>query len=273
MQLPARQLILLGVAMLSAGMSGCDTGGSQQTDSGVPQADAQGSPKVYWVELETSVGDIVLEVHRDWSPHGADQFYKLIEAEFYDECRFFRAIPGFMAQVGMHGDPLVNMEWSDKTIADDPVVRSNQRGYATFAKTGQPNSRSTQFFINFTDNSRLDTQGFAPFAKVINGMDVVDKINTEYDERPQQHRIAKFGNRYLDGEFPNLDYIVTARIVEEPAIKDPEETDEDADSQTDATGTGKASAEDNPPADAAKNADPAESSQDSDGEQTPGEPQ
>ncbi|MEO1995626.1 MAG: peptidylprolyl isomerase, partial [Planctomycetaceae bacterium] len=93
--------ITLGIAVLSAGMLGCDSDGSQAKNAGVPPADALGSPKVYWVELETSVGDIVLEVHRDWSPQGADHFYKLVESEFYDDCRFFRSIPNFMAQVGM----------------------------------------------------------------------------------------------------------------------------------------------------------------------------
>ncbi|MEO1995825.1 MAG: peptidylprolyl isomerase, partial [Planctomycetaceae bacterium] len=167
----------------------------------------------------------------------------------------------------MHGDPMVNMEWESKTIPDDPVVESNQRGYVTFAKTGRPNSRSTQFFINFTDNSRLDTQGFSPFAKVVNGLDVVDKINTEYDERPLQHRIAKFGNRYLDDEFPNLDFITTARIIDEPAVKHPIENSADADSKTGDTKPGGDAAPGSE-----KNESDLESPADSDGSPAPAQP-
>ena len=220
--------IMVCAGIVVCGLCGCDSGESDSQSAGVPQADAQGSPKVYWVELETSVGDIVIEVHRDWAPQGADHFYKLVESGFYSDCRFFRVIPDFMAQVGMNGDPLVQQKWEGQTISDDPVVESNQRGYVTFAKTAQPNSRSTQFFINFVDNSRLDSQGFSPFGMVVNGMDSVDKINGQYDQRPKQHRIAKFGNQYLNNEFPNLDYIIRARIIEEPTVKHPLETPPDA---------------------------------------------
>jgi len=237
--------IIVCAGIVVSGMLGCDPNGTDAQNAGVPQADAQGSPKVYWVELETSVGDIVIEVHRDWSPHGADHFYKLVESGFYADCRFFRSIPDFMAQVGMHGDPSVQQKWEGQTIPDDSMVESNQRGYVTFAQTARPDSRSTQFFINLVDNSRLDSQGFSPFGMVVNGMDSVDKINTEYDQRPQQHRIAKFGNQYLNSEFPNLDYIIKARIIEEPSIKHPLETRPD--SATETPGTDKNAADKNAP--------------------------
>ena len=129
------------------------------------------APKMFRVKFETSVGDFVVEVNRDWSPNGADRFYNLVKNKFYDECRFFRVLDGFMAQVGINGNPVVQALWRDKTIKDDPVVESNKRGYVTFAKSGRPNSRSTQFYINYGDNSRLDRSGFSPFAKVVQGMD------------------------------------------------------------------------------------------------------
>lgn len=127
------------------------------------EADAAG---IYHVLFETSAGDFVIEVHEDWAPRGAARFRELVEAGFYDECRFFRVIEGFMAQVGMNGDPEVQAEWQFNTIEDDPVVESNTRGYVSFATSG-PDSRTCQFFINYDDNSRLDAMGFAPFGKVI----------------------------------------------------------------------------------------------------------
>jgi len=126
-----------------------------------------GEEGAYRVLLQTSNGAFVIEVHQDWAPHGAARFRELVEAGFYDDCRFFRVIRGFMAQVGINGDPAVQAEWRDKTIPDDPVVESNTRGRVTFATSG-PNSRTCQFFINFDDkNRRLDPDGFAPFGEVI----------------------------------------------------------------------------------------------------------
>ena len=134
------------------------------------------APATFRIKLETTKGDVVIEVTREWSPIGADRIHELVSAKFYDDCRFFRVIKNFMAQIGINGDPKVHAAWKDKTIKDDPVKKSNLRGFVSFAKSGAPNSRSTQFFISYKDNAYLDEFGFSPFGKVIEGMDVVDKL-------------------------------------------------------------------------------------------------
>ena len=169
------------------------------------------APDTYKVKLDTSKGPVVIEVHRSWAPIGADHLYNLVKSGFYNDVRFFRVVPGFMVQFGMSGDPKAQSA-HNTTIKDDPPKESNKRGYVTFAKTGAPNSRSTQLFINYKDNTFLDSQGFAPIGQVVSGMDVVDKINSEYKERPNQNEIRTSGNAYLTKEFPNLDYIKTATI-------------------------------------------------------------
>jgi len=169
------------------------------------------APDTYKVKLDTSKGPVVIEVHRSWAPIGADHLYNLVKSGFYNDVRFFRVVPGFMVQFGMSGDPKAQSA-HNTTIKDDPAKESNKRGYVTFAKTGAPNSRSTQLFINYKDNTFLDSQGFAPIGQVVSGMDVVDKINSEYKERPNQNEIRTSGNAYLTKEFPNLDYIKTATI-------------------------------------------------------------
>lgn len=186
---------------------------------GVSQG-AEQAPETFKVKFETSKGDFIMEVHREWSPNGADHFYELVQNKYYDGCKFFRVIDGFMAQFGMNGDPKVNAKWSDKTIKDDPVKQSNTRGMVSYGMTGQPNSRSTHLFINFGDNSQLDGARFAPFAKVVKGMEVVDSLYSGYGEGapsgrgPSQGRIERDGNAYLEKSFPKLDFIKTARIVE-----------------------------------------------------------
>ena len=177
----------------------------------VTAAAQEKAPDTYKVKLDTSKGPIVIEVHRSWAPLGADHFYNLVKSGFYNDVRFFRVVPGFMVQFGMSGDPKAQAA-HNTTIKDDPVKESNKRGYVTFAKTGAPNSRSTQLFINYKDNTFLDSQGFAPIGQVVSGMDVVDKINSEYRERPNQNEIRTSGNAYLKKEFPNLDYIKTATV-------------------------------------------------------------
>jgi peptidyl-prolyl cis-trans isomerase A (cyclophilin A) len=132
---------------------------------------------------------------------------------FYDNVRFFRVISGFMAQGGMNGDPAIQALWGRNNFKDDPVKQSNKRGFVTFAKTGAPNSRSTQFYINYADNSALDPQGFAPFGQVISGMEFVDKFYTYGKQNvPDQGEITKSGNAYLQKEYPKLDYIKKATI-------------------------------------------------------------
>ncbi len=168
--------------------------------------------ETYLVRLETSKGPIVIEVHPEWAPRGAKRFRELVEDGFYDECRFFRVVEGFMVQVGMNGNPEFNAQWSKKKLRDDPVIQSNKLGFVTFAKTNAPDSRTTQFFINYGDNSKLDRQGFAPFGKVVEGMDVAEALYSRYGEEPKQDRIERKGNVYLKSEFPKLDYIVKATI-------------------------------------------------------------
>jgi peptidyl-prolyl cis-trans isomerase A (cyclophilin A) len=177
-------------------------------------------PDSFTVRFTTSRGSFDVKVHRDWAPLGADRLYHLVGAGFYDGVRFYRVISGFMAQFGSHGDPAVEQAWHDLAIADDPVRHRNERGAVTFANAG-PNTRSTQLFINFTNNNQLDKIGFAPIGEVVNGMAVVDSLYNGYGEGapggqgPDQGRIAREGNTYLTAQFPKLDYIVSARLVEE----------------------------------------------------------
>jgi cyclophilin family peptidyl-prolyl cis-trans isomerase len=196
----------MGVALASCLMLG---GCKSREESSVTKE----SPAQYKVRLDTSKGDVVILVHRDWAPHGADHFYEMIGRKFYDKNRFFRTVPNFVVQFGMNGDPDVNKTWANIQIPDDPPKVSNKVGTVVFAATGEPNSRTTQMFINLSDNSRLDSQGFSPFGEVIQGMENVMKINMEYGEQPQQGAIAQIGNDYLDEHFPRLDYIKTARVI------------------------------------------------------------
>jgi peptidyl-prolyl cis-trans isomerase A (cyclophilin A) len=184
-----------------------------------PAGAAEQAPAQYTVKLETTQGDILIDVHRDWSPNGADRFYNLVKLGYFQDVAFFRVISGFMAQVGIHGDPRVNAQWREANIQDDPVKQSNTRGMVTFAMSSQPNSRTTQFFISFKDNSNLDPMGFAPFGQV-RDMAVVDKLYSGYGEGaprgrgPNQGKVQMIGNPYLRAEFPKLDYIVKASLVE-----------------------------------------------------------
>jgi peptidyl-prolyl cis-trans isomerase A (cyclophilin A) len=167
----------------------------------------------YTVKFETTAGDFVVLVHRDWAPRGAGRFYELVKSGFYDDCRFFRVVSGFMVQFGINGSPSTQQGW-ERSLKDDPAKESNRRGYMTFATSGR-DSRTTQVFINFVDNSFLDSQGFSPFGEVIEGMDNVDKINAEYGEGPDQGQINSSGNTYLNAQFPKLDYIKKATIIKE----------------------------------------------------------
>jgi peptidyl-prolyl cis-trans isomerase A (cyclophilin A) len=185
---------------------------------GNPAALKEQAPPVYKVEFDTSKGPFVVEVHRDWAPNGADRFYNLVKNGFYDNVRFFRVVEGFMAQFGVNGDPKVSALWREARIKDDPVRISNKRTFVTFATAG-PNTRTTQIFISFSDNSNLDSQGFAPFGQVVSGMKVVDSLYNGYGEGapggrgPDQGRVQKEGNAYLASAFPNLDYVKKAIIV------------------------------------------------------------
>lgn len=176
------------------------------------------APDLFTVELDTTKGPIEIEVHRDWSPHGADRFYELVSNGYYTDVAFFRVIDGFMAQVGISGDPAQNTVWREKRIPDDSVKESNTRGMVSFATSG-PDSRTTQFFINFTDNSRLDGMGFSPFGKV-KDMTAVDALYSGYGEGaprgrgPSQGAMQAQGNAYLKQDFPKLDYIKSAKVID-----------------------------------------------------------
>jgi peptidyl-prolyl cis-trans isomerase A (cyclophilin A) len=177
------------------------------------------APDTFKTRFKTTKGDFVVQVTRSWAPEGADRFYNLVKIGYYDDVAFFRVIENFMVQFGIHGEPRVNTRWSEARIPDDPVSQSNLRGYVTFATAG-PNTRTTQLFINFKDNKGLDGQGFAPFGRVSEGMDVVDKLYAGYGEGapqgrgPRQDLAQEQGNVYLRESFPKLDYIETAALLE-----------------------------------------------------------
>ncbi|HXF10746.1 MAG TPA: peptidylprolyl isomerase [Desulfuromonadaceae bacterium] len=183
------------------------------------------APDTFKAQFDTTKGKFTIEVTRALSPNGADRFYTLVKSGFFKDVAFFRVVPGFMCQFGIHGDPAVSAKWRPANISDDPVKGTNARGTITYAMAG-PNTRTTQFFINFKDNTGLDGQGFSPFGKVVDGMDIVDKINGEYGDGapwgrgPDQGRIQTEGNAYLKKEFPNLDYINSVTILPAAAAKE-----------------------------------------------------
>jgi peptidyl-prolyl cis-trans isomerase A (cyclophilin A) len=177
------------------------------------------APEVFLVRFTTTQGDFAIEAHRAWAPIGVDRFYNLAKMGFFDDTRFFRAIEGFMVQFGIPGDPKVAAKWRDASLKDDPVTQSNLRGFVTFAQSGTPNSRGTQIFIAYNNHPRLDASGFAPFGKVVKGMEVVDALYKGYGEGapeghgPSQERIQNEGNAYLDAEFPKLDRILSTEVI------------------------------------------------------------
>jgi homoserine O-acetyltransferase len=183
---------------------------------------AQPAPETYRVKVETTKGSFTLEVTRALAPLGADRFYQLVQSGFYDDSRFYRVIAGRFAQFGIAGDPRIARIWRDKPFPDDPARARNTRGTFAFAMTG-PNTRTTQIYINVTDQPRQDADGFAPFGKVVEGMEVVDKLYSGYGESSgggmrggKQGKLFEEGNAYLDREFPLLDKLVRARVVTEP---------------------------------------------------------
>jgi peptidyl-prolyl cis-trans isomerase A (cyclophilin A) len=229
------------VAMMCVAI-GCENGGTTQ-DPAIPAVETASGPlpekcpDEYWVKLDTTKGDVIIEVHRAWSPYGADRFYEAVKSGFYDRCKFFR-VAGFVVQFGINGDPSVSAKWRDKSIPDDKYQRrdrnrhSNKRGYATFAKSQMPNSRTTQVFINCVDNSQLDHQGFSPFGVVLSGMSAIDSLYAGYGEEPtgSQDRMETEGDTYLNAAFPKLDSIKTATILPNK----PEEAKKDEGKKTDA---------------------------------------
>jgi len=172
------------------------------------------APETFRATFDTTKGTFVIEVHRAWSPTGADRFYNLVKNGYYDGVKFFRVVPGFVVQWGIHGDPSIATKWLKANIPDDAVKESNTRGFVTYTNSGVPKSRSVQVFINLADNARLDATGFAPFGKVTQGMDVVDELYGGYGEglKNLQGRIAEEGDAFLEKNYPQLDGIKKATI-------------------------------------------------------------
>lgn len=206
--------IALGLLIAAAVtlISGC----SKAPEPAAP-AKVETAPDVFRVKFETSKGDFVVQVTKEWAPLGADRFFELVQSHFFDGGRFFRVMPRFMVQFGINGDPKISELWANARIKDDPVKQSNVKGKITFATSG-PSSRTTEVFINYVDNARLDKQGFAPFGEVVSGMEVVEKFYSGYGDvmprgnGPNQSRIEVYGNAYLEKDFPRLDYIKKASV-------------------------------------------------------------
>jgi len=177
------------------------------------------APEVYEVKFETTKGDFVVKVTRAWAPNGADRFYNLVKHGYYNGAAFFRVLDGFMAQFGINPNPRINAVWQVAGIKDDPVKKSNTRGYLTFAMSSSPNSRTTQLFINYGNNARLDASGFSPFGQVTQGMGIVDRLYSGYGEGapsgrgPRQDLVQSRGSAYLEKEYPKLDIIKSATLV------------------------------------------------------------
>jgi len=203
-----RTLLTAGCFTILAALAGCT-----KKKQGGP------APAQYRVRFTTTKGDFIVLVHRDWAPLGADRFYELVNMHYFDKNALFRVLPGFIVQWGINGDPKVAKDWSALTIKDDPVKQSNRPGTVTFATSG-PETRTTQVFINYGNNTMLDGQGFAPFGEVTDGMNVVEEFYAGYGEGaprgngPDQSAMTDIGNDYLEQHFPRLDYIKKARIIE-----------------------------------------------------------
>jgi peptidyl-prolyl cis-trans isomerase A (cyclophilin A) len=185
-----------------------------------PEKATEQAPAVFRAKFSTTKGDFTVEVHREWAPRGADRFYNLVKIGYFDDIAFFRAIQGFMVQFGIHGSPAVSAKWREANIPDDPAAgQSNAPGYITFATAG-PNTRTTQVFINYGNNASLDGMGFTPFGKVVEGMETVNHLYQGYGEGapqgmgPDQGRVQMEGNAYLKRDFPQLDYVKTARLAQ-----------------------------------------------------------
>ena len=213
-----KRVLAVAAAMAVPALTFAQAGGADpKAKLKTPSELKEKAPDVYKAKFDTSKGPFVIEVHREWAPLGADRFYNLVKNGYYDDCRFFRVIDGFMAQIGMNGTPAIQSAWTSARLPDDPVKQSNKKGFVTFAHAG-PNSRTTQFFINYGDNASLDKQGFPPFGQVTSGMDVVEKLYSGYGDGPprgrgpSQGQITAEGNAYLTKDFPKLDYVKKATI-------------------------------------------------------------
>jgi len=228
MTTPMRAVLSVFSMATIIGLSGCATFGARTPVPDSPRtillnpehlAMTQPAPERYKVLFETTSGDFVVEVTRELAPAGADRFFNLVRHGYYDGVRFFRVLPGFVAQFGIHSEPEVTRVWKSARIPDDSVRASNERGTLTFATAG-PDTRTVQLFINLADNSRLDSMGFAPFGRVTGGMDAVDRFHSGFGEGPprgrgpDQGRMEEEGEEYLSTDFSQLDRVLTARILD-----------------------------------------------------------
>lgn len=209
-----RLSLVLALILLSAGCSRF-----HHFDLRRPQTLSLQAPAHFLVRFETTKGSFDVEVNREWSPLGADRFYNLVRAKFYDGCRFFRVLPNFVVQFGISVDPAVSKAWKKTEIKDDPVKESNKKWTLAFATDG-PNTRTTQLFINKRDNTAgLDRRGFSVFGKVTRGTEVIEKIESKYGEGaprgkgPEQDRMENEGDAYIQKEYPDMDRIVRARVI------------------------------------------------------------
>lgn len=220
-KIPLIVLLFVGAVLLFFGwlIYAVIQGGDAQTNQ-MNQSEGLKEQKVllgpenkFRVRFKTSAGPFVMEVYPEWAPRGATQFHDLIDTHFYDGCRFFRVVSNFVVQFGINGEPVINGDWSQPIADDEEFKQSNTRGTVTFATSGK-NTRSTQLFINLNDNANLDSQGFRPIGKIVEGMENVEKIYAEYGESPDQTEIKSQGNAYLEQAFPRLDFIESAEIIE-----------------------------------------------------------
>jgi peptidyl-prolyl cis-trans isomerase A (cyclophilin A) len=188
-----------------------------------PDGATDAAPDSFFVRFETTAGGFSVSCTRAWAPNGVDRFYNLVRIGFFDDVAFFRVVREpvpFVAQFGIHGVPAVAQKWANANIPPDLPTQTNARGTLTFAMAESPGTRSTQLFFNYSNNRRLDTMGFAPVCAIVGeGMTVVDKLYSGYGESitDQQGRIMSRGNGYLKQDWPQLDYIKTARIEDPPA--------------------------------------------------------
>jgi homoserine O-acetyltransferase len=180
------------------------------------------APETFRVDMQTTRGPVVIEVHRAWSPIGVDRFYNLVRNGYYDDSYFFRVRDKDFVQFGVHGDPEIATAWRKQRIADDPVVESNRRGTIGFAHGEEADDRTTQLYLNLKDKPELDAIDFPVFGTVVSGMAAVDKIYSAYGEeagggirRGQQDVLFEGGNAWLNENFPQLDAIITATVKEE----------------------------------------------------------
>jgi len=208
-------------ASIFLALAGCSSNAPKSEKSERSESKPTQAPAKFYAKFETTKGDFIMEVVRDWAPKGADRFFELLQEKFYDGSRFFRVRPGFIVQFGISKDPKVSELWRQLKLPDDPVVQKNARGFVSYAMAG-PGSRTTQVFINLADNSKaLDARAFAPFARVVEGMDVVDKLYASYGEvqalgggGPDTTKIEALGEEYLERSYSRLDKINRASIVE-----------------------------------------------------------